>query len=144
MARHVYRSPLIVERVHPVSIVLGADGEVVSHTHVWLDMQVTLGRSLRIQLHSRNEDALVSGGCLQHFSLPIFETWDGATKERVRWWLGARVRRIAHVNNSVDSVHMVCKEMELFGYPVRRINRMASALRQFAFVRAALQIRTSK
>lgn len=144
MAQHVYHSPLVVERVYPISSELTAERDVVSYTHLWLDMRVTLGHSLNIQLHSKNAAALMGTGCLEHSTLPVFEAWDGPTKERAKWWLNARVHRISHINGCIESMLLVCKEMELFGYPARRVNRLASTLRQFRFVSRALQIRTSK
>ena len=35
---------------------------------------------------------------------------------------------------------LVCKDLELFGYPARKGNRLANTLRQFRFVSRALQI----
>ena len=83
---------------------LPAESDVVSYTHLWLDMRVTLGHSLDIQLHSKNTAALMGTGCLEHSTLPVFESWDGPTKERAKWWLNARVHRISHINGSIESI----------------------------------------
>ena len=121
-----------MERVPATRTNEDASGRLISITHNWLDMQVTAGSGVCIRLQSKNREALTGQGAPAHASLPIFRQWDGATKERARWWLLSRVHRIAHIGgcSQAHDMQKTFYEMELFGYPKKRIRRLASSCRR--------------
>ena len=145
MCMLIYEKPLIIEAQRPVHVVQAQLPQEAWQTcvHRWLDLTVTVGETVHLSYRSKNEQCLHSGGPINQHVLPRFCQQDGATRERLKWWMSSRAHRIDQIVPDPDSFVLVMREAMLFGYSRQHVLRVASTLRKFEFVREALRIVTS-
>ena len=138
MCNTLYKPPLTVGAEPPIEQIV-AQGVHVASIHHWLDLEVTVGSDIQVTCKSKNHAALRGCSGVVHHSVPEFMQWDTYTVQRVRWWLSSRVHRVRQTDQSHDFILQSLKELQLFGYPVKKLFRLLSGFRQFPFVRQALR-----